>query len=121
MPLVKENLANIENFDYNIFDLDDILDRQTLTFLSLEILGKLNFFEDRLLREDNFRNFMKEITNGYDRNVTYHNDLHAGDVLQTTFVIIQKGDLTNVNKILIIETEITENRCIRHFNLRNNS
>lgn len=89
-------MANIDNFDYNIFDLDDLLDRQTLTVLSTQIMQKFNYFEERLLREDKFRNFMKEITNGYDRNVTYHNDLHAGDVLQTTYVIIQRGDLANV-------------------------
>ena len=60
------------------------------------MFNRLNFFEKGLLKEDKYMNFVKEITNGYDRNVTYHNDLHAADVLQTTYVIIQRGNLTTV-------------------------
>lgn len=100
---VKSNLSTIESFDYNIFDLDDLLEKQTLTYLSLEIFERLGYFEQRLLQEDKFRNFIKEITMGYDRNITYHNDLHAADVLQTTFAIISKVDLFSVRSILYIE------------------
>lgn len=96
LSAVKANLETIENFDYNIFDLDDLLDKQTITYLSLEIFRNLNFFEEGILKEDKYINFIKEITDGYDRNVTYHNDLHAADVLQTSYVIIQKGSLKTV-------------------------
>jgi hypothetical protein len=34
---------------------------------------------------------LEEITNGYYRESPYHNDIHAADVLQTTYVIMEKG------------------------------
>lgn len=97
LSAIRSNLDNIESFDYNIFDLDDLLDKQTIMHLSLEIFRKFKFFEEGLLKEDKYTNFIKEVINGYDRNVTYHNDLHAADVLQTTYVIIQRGFLKTVN------------------------
>lgn len=96
MSNVFQNLSTIENYDYNIFELNDLVDRQTLSFISLEIFSKLNYFEEKLVNEDKFRSFIKEVIKGYDRNVTYHNDLHAADVLQTTYVILMKGDVINV-------------------------
>ena len=96
MSNVFQNLSTIENYDFNIFELNDLVERQTLSFISLEIFSKLNYFDDKIVNEDKFRSFIKEVTKGYDRNVTYHNDLHAADVLQTTYVILIKGDVINV-------------------------
>jgi hypothetical protein len=98
MSSVFQNLAQIDNYDYNIFDLNELVERQTLSFIALEIFSKQNYFEDKVINEDKFRSFIKEVTKGYDRNVTYHNDLHAADVLQTTYLIVQKGDVINVCK-----------------------
>jgi hypothetical protein len=94
---VNSNLGKIDDFDYNIFELDELLEKHTLPYLSMEIMSKLNYFEEKLLGEEKFRYFLREVTKGYDRNVTYHNDLHAADVLQTTYIILMKGDLRTVN------------------------
>jgi hypothetical protein len=99
MANVFQNLSTIDNFDYNIFELNDLVERQTLSFISLEIFSKQNYFDEKIINEDKFRSFVKEVTKGYDRNLTYHNDLHAADVLQTTFFIIKKGNVANVQLI----------------------
>jgi len=59
------------------------------------ILGKYNYIKD-LLSESCYINFMNEITDGYNRSIVYHNDLHATDVLQTTYIMIKEGDLIAV-------------------------
>jgi len=38
---------------------------------------------------------MGQIYKGYRRDVQYHNDIHAADVLQMSYVILVKGDMVN--------------------------
>ena len=51
-----------------------------------------------------YKNFITELIIGYNREVIYHNDLHAADVFQTVYVMIFHGKLMDVLFILIIET-----------------
>jgi len=39
---------------------------------------------------------VNEITSGYSRKIPYHNDMHATDVLQTVYILIEKGKLVDV-------------------------
>jgi hypothetical protein len=101
----------IEDFDFDIFELDKIAKKNSLYYISREIFDSLYFFED-LIPENKFKRFITEITNGYSRNVQYHNDLHAADVLQTTYVLMEKGsiyykcDLTELDYISILLSAI---------------
>lgn len=97
---VQNILDTAGNFDFNIFELNDLIDRKTLHFLAYELFNRYNFFEE-VIDERKYKNFLKDIINGYDRNVVYHNDLHAGDVMQTVFVMIDKGGLVEVSGKLI--------------------
>jgi hypothetical protein len=89
---VNNNLENVNSFDYDIFELDRLIEKKSLNYLSYEIFNNNNYF-DELIDETKFKNFINEISSGYDRKVKYHNDLHAGDVMQTTNMMIMKGDL----------------------------
>jgi hypothetical protein len=94
---VKNSLDKINSFEFDIFSLDSLVGTKTLHFMAYEIFNRYNFFED-LIDEDKYKNFIREIINGYSREVVYHNDLHAGDVLQTVYVMIEQGDIINVRK-----------------------
>lgn len=96
MDSVKVSLDKLSEFDFNIFELNDLIDTRTIEFMSFEIFNKYEFFEE-LIDESKYRNFIKEITTGYSRNISYHNDLHAGDVMQTVYVMIEKGELIKVS------------------------
>ena len=61
--------------------MDSLLQNKTLSSMATEIFSRRNYF-DEFIDEEKFSNFIKEITKGYDRQVAYHNDLHAGDVFQ---------------------------------------
>jgi hypothetical protein len=102
---VSSLLNNLSNFDFNIFDLNDLVESKTVFYMSYEIFKP--FIETSMVEEDRFKNFITELTAGYDRKVVYHNDLHAGDVMQTLYVMILKGDIQNVFKICnVLETGI---------------
>jgi hypothetical protein len=108
---VNNNLEYVNSYEYNLFDLDSVIEKKTLHFLSYEIFNNNNYF-DELLDENKFKNFINEISVGYDRKVKYHNDLHAGDVMQTTNMMIVKGDLIHVKDLLFyIESESKRCRC----------
>ncbi len=96
---VTKELGKVDNLNFNVFYLDGLIQKKTLYYVLSHILNKYNFVKD-LLHEENFANFMHEITDGYNRKIVYHNDLHAADVLQTTYILISQGDLVNVSIFL---------------------
>ena len=97
---IDEILEDIEDYEFDIFDLNDHAGKLTLYFLSESIFQSSSLFE-QIVPKEQFKNFIWEIISGYNRNLTYHNDIHAADVLQTTFAIFSNGDLDEVLKNLI--------------------
>ena len=85
-------LNKFEDFDFNIFELNDLVDKSSLFYLSREIFDSLYLFDD-LICEDIFKKFILKVSEGYSRSVKYHNDLHAADVLQTTYILMEKGSI----------------------------
>lgn len=105
LRLLAMQLTKIESYEFNVFDIDSLIEKKTLYFALNQIFIKYGFFKDTV-SEDKFLNFITEIIEGYNRDVSYHNDLHATDVLQTTFVQIEKGNLMKVrSKFLFLEIE----------------
>ena len=50
---------------------------------------------------DKYLKFINAISIGYDRNVLYHNDIHAADVLQTAYTIMTSCDIKTLMKLSI--------------------
>ena len=92
-------LDKIDTFEFNIFEVDRLFGKLSLFHVLNEILNKYKFLKNYLV-ENKYVNFIKEISDGYNRDIPYHNDLHATDVLQTTHLIILKADIAKVNNIL---------------------
>lgn len=61
----------IFTFDFDIFELDELILRKTLYFLANEIFIKYEYL-DRI-KEGIFQEFIEQIVSGYNREVTYHN------------------------------------------------
>jgi hypothetical protein len=100
LGVVRELLKNINSFDFNIFELNQIIEKKTLHYVLHEIFDSFDYF-DQLIDENKYKNFIYQIIAGYNRNVSYHNDLHAADVLQTTYMFLTKGELISVRICLI--------------------
>jgi len=99
----KEILDIIDNSNFDIFSLDNLLKQKTLLFMTMEVFNEKNYFETGLLSAETFTNFIDEVTiNGYSRKVAYHNDLHAADVFQTIFVFFSQGEFEDVSIIFNI-------------------
>jgi hypothetical protein len=93
-------LMNINNFDFNIFELNELADRKTLHYVLYELFDRLEYFGS-LIDENKYKNFIHNIIEGYNRHLPYHNDIHAADVLQTTYMFLEKGNLVQVINIFL--------------------
>ena len=93
------HLSTSNSLEFNIFELDALVDTKTSFYLAFDIFSKKAFFEEDKVDENVFKNFVKTIIAGCSRSHTYHNDIHAGDVLQTLFTIMEQGDLQEVSKV----------------------
>lgn len=90
-------LSKIDQTDFNIFDLDEIIGKKAVIFLAQEILSKCDMVKQEMVSSEILNNFIIEIVENYDRdNAIYHNDLHAGDVMQTLYTMLIKGNLESV-------------------------
>lgn len=98
---IYTQICKIDQVDFNIFDLDEIVGKKATVYVANEILSKLYLVENEMIPPEILANFINEIVDNYDRvNASYHNDLHAGDVMQTLFTIIIKGNLQEVSLLL---------------------
>jgi hypothetical protein len=93
---LSDQISKIDSFEFDIFEMDKLVGKKSLRFLSYEIFNRYNFFEE-IISEKKYKSFIDNIADGYSRQILYHNDLHAADVLQTMFVMIEKGSLVMVN------------------------
>lgn len=92
----SEKINKIFTFDFNIFEIDDLLKEKTLPVVSSNVFRHLNFFEIKLINEKEFFTFAEALASGYSRSVPYHNDLHAVDVFQTIFNFFNKTEIDDV-------------------------
>ncbi len=89
-----DQMSKIDKCDFNIFEVDQLLEKKTVIYIANEILSRFSFVENGNIPNDIFKNFITQIVEHYDRkNAIYHNDLHAGDVMQTSFTIFTQGHL----------------------------
>lgn len=99
-------LDNMNKFDFDIFRFDEITKNKSLFYFTYELFANYNFFS--LIEEHIFKEFISAIKKGYSRSNPYHNDIHAVDVLQSCFAIVENGKLAKV-KIIYLSNNFLEN------------
>ena len=89
-----DQMSKIDKCDFNIFELDKILGKKTVIYIATEILNNFPFVDNDIIPSNTLKNFIVQIVEHYDREkAIYHNDLHAGDVMQTSYTIFNQGNL----------------------------
>ena len=97
---LSEEMEKITSCDFDIFEINNLLGKKTSVYLASEILGRLSLVDNGGVPQNILTDFIKEIVKYYDRNkAIYHNDLHAGDVMQTVYTIFIKGNMKEKMKL----------------------
>ena len=96
---VDTNLFNnIENQDFNIFELTKSVGRENiLPVMGYYIFNRLGFYN--LLKYNKFENWCRKIADGYIRTNFYHTDLHAADITHTCLIYFKVGKVNKVCKL----------------------
>jgi hypothetical protein len=112
---LNEQMNKIDTPEFNIFKLNEILDKKTSIYIAQEILGRFEIIQNEIIPKPIFKNFIEKIVSNYDRiNAIYHNDLHAGDVMQTSNTIITKGNLSQKMKLGQLDSFSLLVACLCH-------
>ena len=93
-------MTNIDTTDFDIFSLDELTEKKGSYIVGLEILNRIDLCKTGIIDINTLKNFLQIVVDSYSReNAIYHNDLHAADVMQTTYTMIVRGELVKKMKI----------------------
>ena len=111
--LYETNLNLLDDKDFNIFDFEKQVGKDsTLPLVGKYIFDSFNFGE--IINKTKYINWCKKITEGYNRNNSYHTDLHAADITHTTYIYFKVGlinDIIKLDNISILSLFLS---CICH-------
>ena len=91
-------LYNIDDKDFNIFEFEQKVGREnTLPLIGKYVFDYFNFGE--IINQNKYNNWCKRIAEGYNRNNSYHTDLHAADVTHTSYIYFKEGLINEIIKL----------------------
>ncbi|XP_072904336.1 high affinity cAMP-specific and IBMX-insensitive 3',5'-cyclic phosphodiesterase 8B isoform X2 [Hemitrygon akajei] len=89
-PRAAELLAEEENWDFNIFELEAVTSKRPLLYLGLKILTQFGICDVLNCSEITLRSWLQIIETNYHASNSYHNSTHAADVLHATAYFLRK-------------------------------
>ena len=91
-------LYNIDDKDFNIFEFEQKVGRENaLPLIGKYVFDYFNFGE--IINQNKYNNWCKRIAEGYNRNNSYHTDLHAADVTHTSYIYFKEGLINEIIKL----------------------
>jgi high affinity cAMP-specific and IBMX-insensitive 3',5'-cyclic phosphodiesterase 8 len=85
--LVSEMLTNALDWDFEIFRLEELTEKQPLVFLGMELFRRFEVFNTFNCDEGTFHAWLMVIESHYHNVNTYHNSTHAADVMQVHYFL----------------------------------
>lgn len=80
----------------DIFELNDITKGQPLCFVTYHIFQTLDLFSKFPINIEKFVKLIQKIEQTYNKQIPYHNSIHAADVAHTTHVLLSTTALKTV-------------------------
>lgn len=93
---VSKVLKTLNEWSFEVFAMNDCSEGQALRYLGFELFQKFNILSKFKIQNLVMQNFLEAVEAGYSKYKNpYHNLVHAADVLQTTYNIINSAGLMN--------------------------
>ena len=89
---------NIDDKDFDIFEFDKKVGKENTLSLIGNYIFKYFSFEE-ILNQTKYKNWCQKISEGYNRNNSYHTDLHAADIVHTSFIYFKEGLINEIIKL----------------------
>ena len=87
-PEVEGILKDCQKWDFDIFQLEKASEHKSLEILTSHLFSLYNLFSSLSLDNSKFSNFIKVIQAGYHKENPYHNSIHAADVVQSFYYLL---------------------------------
>ena len=88
----KEKLQRVNEFDFDTLKFCKELGRKSaLSVMTIHVLQQLHIDQLPNMNQLKLSRFLGRIYKGYRRDVEYHNDMHAVDVLQMSYLFLTRG------------------------------
>ena len=88
-------LGKIDCWDFNVFDLEKLTGGGSLFHTAYALMYKYGLVAELGIQLDVLTNFLKAVQAGYRPN-SYHNSMHAADVLHVTHFMLTPGGLKDL-------------------------
>ena len=89
---------NIENQDFNIFNLNKSVGRENiLPVIGYYIFNRFGFYN--IIKYNKYEKWCKKIAEGYIKSNPYHTDLHAADITHTCLIYLKIGKVNKICKL----------------------
>ena len=114
--IYQKNLNYFNNIDEKTFDIFEFEKKvgteNTLVLISKYIYNYFNFTD--LVNQTKYDNWCDKIAKGYNRINFYHNDLHAADITQTSYIYFKFGLIHEIAKLDTFDILAVFMSCICH-------
>lgn len=93
---VSTILKTLNNWNFEVFQMNEVSDGQALRHIGFELMQKFNILSKFKIQNLVMQNFLEAVEAGYSKYKNpYHNLVHAADVLQTLYNILNNAGLMN--------------------------
>jgi len=92
-PELAKILENSEKWGVDMFRINAITDKRTLTCVTYTIFQERDFLKTFKIPGKVFLNFLRTLEDHYLQDVPYHNSVHGADVTQSTHVLLNSPAL----------------------------
>lgn len=89
-------LSNIDKFEFNIFKLHQESEDNSLQVIMNYLFRKFDLFTELEIPPKRFQKFIERVQSGYKSENPYHNAIHAADVVQTYYYILNDLDASTI-------------------------
>ena len=88
---INAMLSGLSDWNFDIFGFHAVAGQRTLSCVCAYLFDELGIFEQFQVRRETFASFITAIEDGYhtDGEVSYHNNIHAADVVLNTYFLLQ--------------------------------
>ena len=108
-----ENFINIDDKNFDIFELEKKVGKENILVLISKYLFNYYHFGD-IINQTKYDNWCDKIAHGYNRTNSYHHDLHAADITQTSYIYFKFGLIHEIAKLDMSDICAVIMGCICH-------
>ncbi|XP_068599841.1 3',5'-cyclic-AMP phosphodiesterase 4C-like [Brachionichthys hirsutus] len=94
--LLAKEIEDINHWGLDIFKISEFSGNRPLTVIMYSVFQERDLLKTFKIPNDTFVTFMMTLEDHYHKDVAYHNNLHAADVVQSTHVLLSTPALEEV-------------------------